>query len=79
MSESTFSLVSETGEWSVKIGGITYDFYYSEIKEIKGLLLSGCLTPEKEYEIRDYAFSATKEDCPHFKSGYCYLLHVRKI
>ena len=66
-------IVSEKGNWNIIIDGIEYDFYYSDVKPIEGLILNGCNTQEQEYQINNNIITAVKE------SNDRYILIIKTI
>lgn len=65
-------IVSKTGEWNIIIEGIEYNFYYSDTKPIKGLILNGLDTQQEEYQIGNNIITAVKENDR-------YILSIRDI
>ena len=55
-------IVSEKGNWNIIINGTEYNFYYSNVKPIEGLILNGCDTQEQEYQISNNIITAVKEN-----------------
>ncbi len=72
-------IVSQKGNWNIIIGGIEYNFYYSDAKPIQGLILNGCDTQKEGYQISNNKITATKEECPHSEGGYRYILNIETI
>lgn len=66
-------IINEKGNWNVIINGTEYNFYYSNVKPIEGLILNGYDTQEQEYQIGNNTITAAKE------SNDRYILTIKTI
>ncbi len=63
--KNIIKIVDNNKEWNLIFNEVEYNFYYSEAKPIKGLILNGCDTQLKEYQIGNNKIYHTIENSKH--------------